>query len=119
MNIAFSNDRFELTDNCGGFDKKTAGDYAFRFGRPDERPSADHSIGQFGIGMKRAQFLRLAIDLVFGPRRPKKRGQFGRRPCSAMEESEQLHVPVAAISTGCQGVDELTGDGDRSGRTPP
>jgi hypothetical protein len=56
VTIAFSNDRFELTDNCGGFDKKTARDYAFRFGRPDERPSADHSIGQFGIGMKRALF---------------------------------------------------------------
>ena len=54
--IGISASRFQLTDNCGGFDKATARDYAFRFGRPSDRKQTSHSIGQFGIGMKRALF---------------------------------------------------------------
>jgi hypothetical protein len=49
-------DSFKIIDTCGGFDKKTARDYAFRFGRPVDREKSAHSIGQFGIGMKRALF---------------------------------------------------------------
>jgi hypothetical protein len=30
--------------------------YAFRFGRPSEAPVTPHSVGQFGVGMKRALF---------------------------------------------------------------
>ena len=47
---------FSIWDNCGGFDKEAARDYAFRFGRPESRPSSPHAIGQFGVGMKRALF---------------------------------------------------------------
>jgi Histidine kinase-, DNA gyrase B-, and HSP90-like ATPase len=47
---------FEIVDNCGGFDVDTAREYAFRFGRPDQAKSTDYSIGQFGVGMKRALF---------------------------------------------------------------
>jgi hypothetical protein len=49
--------RFSLTDNCGGMTVKKASTYAFRFGRPDEAGTpAEHSIGLFGVGMKRALF---------------------------------------------------------------
>ncbi len=48
--------KFSIWDNCGGFDRSAARDYAFRFGRPDTRPSSPHAIGQFGVGMKRALF---------------------------------------------------------------
>jgi hypothetical protein len=48
--------RFEIEDNCGGFDVETARNYAFRFGRPAQAKSTDFSIGQFGVGMKRALF---------------------------------------------------------------
>lgn len=55
IDIKISKDEFRITDNCGGFDRKTAREYAFRFGR-DEKQSSTHSIGQFGVGMKRALF---------------------------------------------------------------
>lgn len=54
--IEINADRFYLRDNCGGFDRDTAQHYAFRFGRDPKRPRNSHSIGQFGIGMKRALF---------------------------------------------------------------
>jgi len=47
---------FEIKDNCGGIDINIARKYAFRFGRPSEYKIEKHSIGQFGIGMKRAFF---------------------------------------------------------------
>lgn len=56
VTISMSDERFEIRDNCGGFDVATARDYAFRFGRPEAARSTDYSIGQFGVGMKRALF---------------------------------------------------------------
>jgi hypothetical protein len=47
---------FEITDNCGGIDVETAKTYAFRFGRPPGMPATPRSVGQFGVGMKRALF---------------------------------------------------------------
>lgn len=54
--IEFNRDRFRILDNCGGFTAQVARDYAFRFGRPVGTPRTNHSIGQFGVGMKRALF---------------------------------------------------------------
>ena len=56
VNVRLSEEEFEITDNCGGFDVETAKEYAFRFGRPKGATSTDYSIGQFGVGMKRALF---------------------------------------------------------------
>lgn len=47
---------FSITDNCGGMDADTARKYAFRFGRNSLNPKTKHSVGQFGVGMKRAIF---------------------------------------------------------------
>ena len=47
---------FSISDNCGGFTAETGRMYAFRFGRAEGAPSVPHSVGQFGIGMKRAIF---------------------------------------------------------------
>ncbi len=47
---------FRIADNCGGMDLDTAIKYAFRFGRPAAMARTDGSIGQFGVGMKRALF---------------------------------------------------------------
>jgi hypothetical protein len=49
-------DRFEISDNCGGFAADTARHYAFRFGRPEAFVGIEGSVGQFGVGMKRAIF---------------------------------------------------------------
>lgn len=56
IDIAFSSESFVIWDNCGGFSRDVARDYAFRFGRAARAPSTPHSIGQFGVGMKRALF---------------------------------------------------------------
>ena len=47
---------FRIADNCGGIPANVARDYAFRFGRPLDTPTTKHSVGQFGVGMKRAFF---------------------------------------------------------------
>jgi len=49
-------DKFTIEDNCGGIPIETAENYAFRFGRPKDMARTEWSIGQFGIGMKRALF---------------------------------------------------------------
>ena len=56
VRIALDGERFLIEDNCGGFEVSTAQAYAFRFGRPSGAESTPHSIGQFGVGMKRALF---------------------------------------------------------------
>lgn len=56
VEIQFNKDHFKIFDNCGGFSKAVAAEYAFRFGRPSSAPRSAHSIGQFGVGMKRALF---------------------------------------------------------------
>jgi hypothetical protein len=56
VDIRFNKDKFRISDNCGGFSREVARDYAFRFGRPAGMPKTSHSIGQFGVGMKRALF---------------------------------------------------------------
>lgn len=54
--LNFDGTHFRIKDNCGGIPLDTARLYAFKFGRPDGAPGVDHSVGQFGIGMKRALF---------------------------------------------------------------
>jgi len=54
--LEVSNLEFRIEDNCGGITADVARNYAFRFGRPKDFPTLEHSIGQFGIGMKRAFF---------------------------------------------------------------
>jgi hypothetical protein len=53
-------EHFRITDNCGGIGAERARSYAFRIGRPTDaklaKYSLKHSLGQFGIGMKRALF---------------------------------------------------------------
>jgi len=56
LTIDPENDRFEIADNCGGFDADVARNYAFRFGRPEGFVGIEGSVGQFGVGMKRAIF---------------------------------------------------------------
>jgi len=56
VEIKFDGKKFLIEDNCGGISLKTAKEYAFRFGRPNNAPSQNKSVGQFGVGMKRAIF---------------------------------------------------------------
>lgn len=58
VNIKIGKDEFQIFDNCGGFSIEDAKKYAFRFGRDreDERSHKGHTVGQFGVGMKRTLF---------------------------------------------------------------
>ena len=56
IKLNFDKDKFTIVDNCGGFGRKAAREYAFKFGRPGGTARTPHSIGQFGVGMKRALF---------------------------------------------------------------
>jgi Histidine kinase-, DNA gyrase B-, and HSP90-like ATPase len=56
IDITLDGKEFRILDNCGGFERALAKDYAFRFGRPPGTPTTPNSIGQFGVGMKRALF---------------------------------------------------------------
>jgi len=56
VRIETTGEHFKIADNCGGISVELARNYAFRFGRPKGMPETRHSVGQFGIGMKRALF---------------------------------------------------------------
>jgi hypothetical protein len=56
VHLKLSRESFEIVDNCGGIPVDIARQYAFRFGRPTEMVNTPHSVGQFGVGMKRALF---------------------------------------------------------------
>lgn len=47
---------FSIEDNCAGIGVDKARDYVFRIGRPQGVEASPGSIGQFGVGMKRALF---------------------------------------------------------------
>ncbi len=56
IHIEAYQDHFLIRDNCGGIPIGLAREYAFNFGRSPQAPLLKHSVGQFGVGMKRALF---------------------------------------------------------------
>ena len=56
VRIEVNEGRFKISDNCGGIPVALARQYAFRIGRASGMEPTPHSIGQFGVGMKRAIF---------------------------------------------------------------
>src|SRR5438034_695877 len=54
--VELDRDHFHIYDNCGGIGIDIAKHYAFRFGRPRGMVPTPGSVGQFGVGMKRALF---------------------------------------------------------------
>jgi hypothetical protein len=60
---------FEIVDNCGGIEADLARHYAFRFGRPADFHGVPRSVGEFGIGMKRALF-KLGREFLIDSKAP-------------------------------------------------
>ena len=56
VDLNISKEKFIIKDNCGGIPENIAETQAFVFGKPKDYKSEKHSIGRFGIGMKRALF---------------------------------------------------------------
>lgn len=63
LNIMLDKNHFEIIDNCGGIEEKTARESAFKLGKPKNYIYGKHTIGQFGIGMKRA-FFKLGEKII-------------------------------------------------------
>jgi hypothetical protein len=55
IEIRFSADRFEITDDCGGIPLNAAENSVFRFGREDA-PIEGDVLSVYGVGLKRALF---------------------------------------------------------------
>lgn len=56
VKIEVTDDSFTISDNSGGISVDIARHYAFRFGRSKDFVGVKRSVGQFGVGMKRAIF---------------------------------------------------------------
>jgi hypothetical protein len=56
IDIRYDKKQFTIKDNAAGMSIKRAKDYVFRFGRPEGAPATPGSVGEFGVGMKRALF---------------------------------------------------------------
>lgn len=56
IELELNEENFKISDNCGGISREAAEQYAFKFGRPPTAPDSPHSVGRFGVGMKRALF---------------------------------------------------------------
>ncbi|MBV9794285.1 MAG: ATP-binding protein [Actinobacteria bacterium] len=56
IDITIEPELFRIADNCGGIHLVDAQNYAFTFGRKEDEPPSDFTVGVYGIGMKRAVF---------------------------------------------------------------
>ncbi|WP_115679029.1 ATP-binding protein [Cupriavidus taiwanensis] len=56
IEVDFSGNHFHIKDNAGGITIDQAQKNAFRFGRPANAPVTPGTVGEFGVGMKRALF---------------------------------------------------------------
>lgn len=56
IEIAYDKKQFSIKDNAAGISIDKAKNYVFRFGRPPNAPPTPGSVGEFGVGMKRALF---------------------------------------------------------------
>lgn len=56
IDINLNEKQFSIKDNGSGIEEQIARDYAFKLGKPEKHKLISHSIGRFGIGMKRAFF---------------------------------------------------------------
>lgn len=63
VHISFDKNHFSISDNAGGIEEEVARKYAFKLGKPKNYTPGKHTIGQFGIGMKRA-FFKLGEHIV-------------------------------------------------------
>jgi hypothetical protein len=69
IEIKFDDTKFTIIDNGSGIEEEIAREYAFKMGKPENHQLMEHSIGRFGIGMKRA-FFKLGDMIVVESKAP-------------------------------------------------
>ena len=110
VRITFDEEHFAIGDNCGGIPLDLARNHAFRFGRPSDAPNLRHSVGRFGVGMKRALFkLGRSFDVATTNSNEKYRISADVVEWLGLEEwtfpildLETLSEPPAATDTGTE-----------------
>jgi hypothetical protein len=70
INITVDANHFAISDNGSGIEENVAREYAFKLGKPKDHKLIEHSIGRFGIGMKRA-FFKLGEKINVNSKAPK------------------------------------------------
>ncbi len=56
VDIEYDDKQLSVKDNAGGISIRDAKEFVFRFGRAKNAPPTPGSVGEFGVGMKRALF---------------------------------------------------------------
>lgn len=93
--INFDASSFSISDNCGGIPLDLH-QYAFRMGRPPERPHVtEGSVGVYGIGMKRAIF-KIGKNCVISTQNKGANCEIEISP--KWIDSESWEIPVKASS---------------------
>jgi HSP90 family molecular chaperone len=72
IEITADNKIFSIKDNGSGIEEDIARKYAFKLGKPKDHKLLKHSIGRFGIGMKRA-FFKIGNEIFVESIAPKSR----------------------------------------------
>lgn len=89
--ITMTPTRFEIVDNCGGIPRDVL-ERAFKMGRPDGEAEVGHTVGMYGIGMKRAIF-KIGTSCAVSSRS----GDFGFVVTISpkwMEDPEEWELPI-------------------------
>ncbi len=95
--IEFAADSFSISDNCGGIPWKLH-EYAFRMGRDPDRPTdTPHSVGVYGIGMKRALF-KMGKDCLISTQNGNDQYEVEIKP-DWIADQENWQLPVRKAAT--------------------
>jgi len=108
--IALKKDCFSITDNCGGIPWNLHG-YAFRMGRPDDRPKdTPGGVGVYGIGMKRAIF-KIGKHCLISTQNGNDRYEVEISP-RWIDEEDDWNIPVRAAKKAMKqdGTEIVIGD---------
>ncbi len=105
IRIDIKEDKFSISDNCGGISIETARDYAFRFGRPKEMASTPGSIGKFGVGMKRS-FFKLGNRFKVESTTKKSKFIIDHDVKKWLEDSDNWHFEFKEKDTNVDDIDE-------------
>jgi hypothetical protein len=129
IEIEYDRTHLLVKDNAAGISISAARDFVFRFGRAEGAPSVPGSVGEFGVGMKRALFkigryfeveswtkdehLKVEVDVDRWESEPEKDPTDWTFPLVVAEKNTDQHPPGTHITVkrlGEYSVEQLSGD---------
>lgn len=115
VRITANSELCRVADNSGGIELGLARQYAFRFGRPEAFKGTKRSVGQFGIGMKRAMFKigeKFCVESTFQAQGEKSTQFMLEVDVDAWARNPAWHFVLTNASS-----DYELGDGEEAGTT--